>query len=192
MICIIDFETTGLTKESHDFMVQPGICQIGAIKLRTEGMAGSTLPEIDSFDMLINPELPESAWEEGAMKTHGITPEQVKHAPTFYAAFNEFAEFVCGCDTWGGYNNQFDKKVLWHQLMRYGFEKNFPWPPRNVDVMDIARREANKSGKKGLANIKLTEAHILFVGHEFEGAHGALNDVRAAASILRKIGKDYL
>src|ERR1700743_3159674 len=123
MQCFIDLETTGLTQPSNDFIVQPGIVQIGAV--RSDGK---------EFSSYVNPELARD-WEAGAIKTHGITPEQVANAPTFFAIFPAFAAFVLGCDTWGGYNTKFDKDVLWYQLQRYGFERSFPWPINDLDVM---------------------------------------------------------
>jgi DNA polymerase III epsilon subunit-like protein len=175
--CGIDFETTGLLKEgSADFIIQPGIVQIGAV--RTDGR---------EFSTLINPELSRD-WEAGAMKVHGITPDDVKNAPTFFAIFPKFAEFVTGCDTWFGYNTKFDKDVLWHQLFRYGFERSFPWPVNDLDVMKLASNHMAMQGKRGTKRPKLVEIYEHLFKQPFE-AHDALKDIRATHRVLKELTK---
>lgn len=174
--CFIDFETTGLVKEgNNDFLVQPGICQIGAV--RDDGM---------EFSTFINPEV--ARWEEGAMKVHGITPDSVQGAPTFFAIFPKFAAFVTGCDTWGGYNTKFDKDVLWYQLLRYGFERSFPWPVNDLDVMKSASQRMAMEGKRGTKRPKLVEIYEHLFSEPFE-AHDALADIRATYRVHRELTK---
>lgn len=184
MHVVIDTETTGLTTKSHDFMAQPGIVQIGAIKLEqvVEPMQlGTRWKEVDSFYVLVNPEI--SNWEEGAIKTHGITPAIVADAPTFYEVGPALAKFMLGCECWVGFNTKFDRDVLWWQLMKYGFERSFPWPPSELDVMKVAGRVMEQQGKRGTKNPKLAEAYEHFFGTTFDGAHDALADVRATAKV---------
>lgn len=189
MILFLDFETTGLTKNSPDFMAQPGIVQVGAVKLweatdedRGEARVGF---EADSLYTLVNPEF--ATWEEGAMNTHGITPEQVKDAPTFFEIGPALARFALGCRAWAGYNTRFDKDVLWYQLLKYGLERSFPWPPEDIDVMRLASRELEVQGKRGTKSPKLTEAYEHFVGQSLTDAHNALADIRATVQIWRAI-----
>jgi len=179
---VIDFETTDLLKDGvTDFLAQPGICQVGAMRIR------STMDGLycdDEFQSLVNPEI--AKWADGAMKVHGLTPEKIVSAPTFFELFPKLAEFVLGCDTWVGYNNPFDVDVLKFQLQRYGFDTSFPWPPKQVDVMTIASKRLNGMGKRGQKRWKLVDAYQEVFGVGFEGAHDAMNDVRATGKLYVK------
>lgn len=178
MILCCDTETTGLLKGTRDFFGQPGIVQLAAVKLDP-----LTLAEVDSFNLLINPEI--GKWDKEAIETHGIMPDMVKDAPTFFEAGRAFAEFTLGCHTFGGYNCKFDKDVIWWQLLRYGLEKNFPWPLHEVDVMKRASKIMEVQGKRGTKYPTLGEAYKYCFGSDFEGAHDALADIRATAAIWR-------
>lgn len=177
MILLCDTETTGLLKGHRDFFGQPGIVQLAAVKLDDD------LKEVGSFNLFVNPEI--GKWEQGAMDTHGISPDRVADAPTFFEAGRAFAEFALGCDTFGGYNCKFDKDVLWWQLIRYGLEKNFPWPLRDVDVMKRVSKMMEMQGKRGVKFPTLGEAYQYCFKRDFEGAHDALADIRATAEIWR-------
>jgi DNA polymerase III epsilon subunit-like protein len=183
VIFLCDFETTGLTKDTHDYLAQPGIVQIGAIVLEPLQNGGK---EIKSFKTLVNPE--RAQWEEGAIKTHGITHDKVENAPTFFAVFHLLAQMAEGCDTWSGYNTKFDRDVLWYQLQRYGFERSFPWPRFELDVMKLARERMVMEGKRGVKSPKLVEIHHHLFNEDFP-AHDALEDIRATARVLRELSK---
>jgi DNA polymerase-3 subunit epsilon len=182
MILMLDFETTNLLDDrSTDFMRQPGIVQIGMVKL------DDNFEEIDHLVSLVNPEIAAAAWGEKAIATHGIKPEDVQGAPTFYALFPRIASFARGCHSWGGYNLAFDKGVLWFQLLRYGFEKNFPWPSAEIEVMDLVKRQLELRGRRDVKPPKLGEAYEKITGNTMVDAHDALADTRATAAILRAI-----
>jgi DNA polymerase III epsilon subunit-like protein len=176
MICFIDKETTGLLKPGNDFIVQPGIVQIAAIRWHLGAMG-------DEFNELVNPE---TKFEEQATKTHGINADMVQDKPTFFALFPRFAQFVLGCDTWAGYNIQFDKKVLAFQLERYGFERNFPWPPKEIDVMKLANLHMEMQGKRGTKNPTLGEIYEELFGESFK-AHDALADIKATVRVWERL-----
>ena len=191
-ILVIDFETTGLVKEGvTDFLAQPGICQIGAVILDRgigPNVGGSHTVGEWNFDgqleSFINPEI--AQWEAGAIKVHGLSPEKVRDEPTFFEFFPKLAAFAKGCSHWAGYNTKFDRDVLWFQLLRYGFERNFPWPPGEIDVMQLAARRLNIQGKRGQKWPKLVDAYTEVFGKSYEGAHDALADVRATGELLAK------
>lgn len=167
-------------------MRQPGIVQIGALVLDDK------LNEIEAFDTLVNPDIAEGAWQENAIKTHGITPARVANAPSLLGAFSRFASLVNGSVYWCGYNTKFDRDVLWYQLLRYGFERSFPWPIEELDVMKIVSKKLGKVAGKTHDRWKLVDAYAkLFNGETYE-AHDALADVRATGRVLREIGRPYL
>lgn len=179
MQIVIDFETTGLLVPGRDWSVQPGITQIGAIKL------DGNLKEVDVFHSLINPEIAAGAWSEKAIEVTGITPAMVATAPTLFTVFPTLSQFMVGAQVWVGWNSQFDKDVLHHQLCRYGFEKNFPWPPHEHDAMKTFSASAGKQGKRGTKFLNLGESYELVTGHKLQDAHDAVADVRAVAVVLR-------
>ena len=176
MIIIADFETTGLIRAGKDTL--PGITQIGAIRLNAD------LEEMDDFVMDVNPELIPDEWEQGAIKLRGIGPADLMEAPTFFAAFYPFADFVRGSVVWCGHNiNGFDTKVLHNQLARYGFSHHFPWPTYHIDTMDLVVKEYGKRKKLG-------DVYKDITGKTLKNAHEALPDIRACATILRTWGAD--
>ena len=175
---IVDFETTGLLRDGvSDFLAQPGIVQCAVLRFNK----GTKTEEFCSF---VNPEM---SIEPEAQKTHGITLDQVAGAPTFFELFPRLSEFCLGETHWIGYNTKFDKLVLWHQLCRYGFERNFPWPPREIDVMRLVEARLNGQGKQGSKRWKLTDAYREIIGKEMEGAHDAMADVRATYEIYMEL-----
>jgi len=191
MLCVYDLETTGLPNKSRSDL--PGIIQIAAALYDADGT------EVDVFETRVNPELPEKDWEQGAIKVTGIGPDQVeKDWPSFFAAFPAFADFVARAKVLSGYNIVgFDDDVLFNNLVRYGFEKNFPWPRQRLDVMDVAKREysrqrdasLNHKGQRGNRAPKLTTLYFELFETPLEGAHDALNDVRGTARVAFEIAK---
>jgi DNA polymerase III epsilon subunit-like protein len=187
----LDTETTGLVKPTRDFLAQPGICQIGIVcfdfdpAYKTQEGKEMQRNYVD-FMSYVNPEI--AKWEDGAIKTHGITPEMVKDAPTFFEVFEDIARLAKGCDVWGGYNTKFDKDVLAYQLERYGFSRHFPWPRHEVDVMRLVKEKCGEQGKRGEKNIKLVEAYERFIGKPMSSAaHDALADIKATVEIFMEV-----
>lgn len=186
MICLYDLETTGLLNKARSDL--PGIIQIGAVLLDKNG------EELSQFSTRVNPELPPFDWEQGAIKVTGIGPNEVsKDWPSFFEVFPEFADFVARATVMSGYNILgYDDDVLYNNLVRYGFEKHFPWPRHRIDVMDLAKAHHNQQGKRGNKRPKLVEIYKELFGEDMEGAHDAMNDVRGTARVLMEIGKEEL
>ncbi len=183
MLLGLDLETTGfLNQSSTDPARQPGIVQVGAVRLNIK-----TLDEIDTFSCLVDPEIP--IWSESAIETHGIKPEDVKGQPSFFSVGLLLARYSVGCTHFFGYNGKkFDQPVLAWQLKRYGLEYSFPWPPEHVDVMELAMKMMRVGSKRGgMKFMKLTEAYEHFTGKKLDNAHDALADIRATATVLRKV-----
>jgi DNA polymerase III epsilon subunit-like protein len=182
-IVVIDTETTGLVDlKSSSWEKQPGIVQLGAMSWIDFGDASS---EVKTFEMLVNPEI--SVWDEGAIKAHGKKPEDVAGAPSFFSANMALAAFIQGADYWAGYNVKFDKAVIWHQLLRYGFEKLFPWPPKEIEVMDLVSAKLGRVPGKGHDKWKLGNAFKAVTGQDPANEHDALGDVQMTADLLRRL-----
>jgi len=185
MLIMLDFETTTfLNPYSTDPEDQPGITQIGAIKYNEK------LEEVDHFETYINPELRDpSKWTEDAQIVSNIRPADVADAPNFFAAFPRFAEFFRGTKILSGFNIvDFDVHVLHWQLVRYGCQFQFPWPPLQIDVMHLASEWMDLRGKRGRKYPKLGEIYQELFQIELEGAHNALIDCRGTGDVLRAMG----
>jgi hypothetical protein len=152
---IVDFETTGLLSSNPNPEAQPGIVQIGLIELDAEWR------ETNEQCVLINPE---KAIEPDAARTHGITSQNVAGAPTLVALLPDLADIFRRHTTWVGFNNSFDRNVLWHQLLRYNWGQRFPWPSRDLDIMKVSRDVVNIAGKQDVkypSNIRSWKSYII-------------------------------
>lgn len=186
-IIIWDTETTDLlNSDSDDPRFQPGITQIAAIGswLVRDHCDESWTWESKGINLLINPEKPIS---EEASKITGITDEMVKDCPTLFEAFDEIAEFFRAATHMGGFNQEFDQKVLMANLRRYNLQYNFPWAPRSFDVMKGAKDYLNLKGKRDQKYPNLTELHEALFNEKFANAHDALADVEATWRCAKRL-----
>jgi DNA polymerase-3 subunit epsilon len=186
-VITVDIETTGLLRpETKEPEHQPGIVQIALARLEkvsSEHFVGFTVARKQVW--LVNPEKP--VWEPDAIKVHGITPDKVADAPTLFAIYPELCEWFLGADKWVGFNNEFDRKVLFYALARLSLEGRFPWPPDDIDIMKIAKPILNIAGKRDIKHPNLTECHQQLTGEGFDGAHDALADVLATVRCLNRL-----
>lgn len=159
-----DLETTGLSYESGDRMIE-----IGAVKIENGKIT-------ENFATFVNPEkhIPERSTE-----INGITDDDVKSAPKDYEALQDFYKFTRDCIIIGYNNNSFDDVFLIGQSRRcrWNFDN------KTNDVYKIAQKNV-----KGLKNYKLgTVAKAL--GVVLDNAHRAWYDALATAEIFLKIAK---
>jgi DNA polymerase-3 subunit epsilon len=187
-VILVDVETTGLlAPDTQDPERQPGIVQVAALKLERRELAGP-FTEVDCYYSLINPEKPVALWDADAIKVHGITPEMLgADAQSLPAAYPDLCEFFHCSDTWIGFNNEFDRQVLWYQLLRYGKASRFPWPWKDIDVMKVAKPILNIAGKRDVKPPNLMECHTQLTGDGFASAHDALADCRATLRCLNAL-----
>ena len=181
MIVFYDLETTGLLNPHRDL---PGIIQIAAVKVDSLGKI------IETFNMAVDPEINPNDWEKGAIRTTGIGPEDVRSRPTLFTVLPLFANFMVGTRVLAGYNILgFDDIVLDKNLKRYAFDRCFPWPPKRLDVMDVAVQHMNMKGNRGAKRPKLEELYKQEFDESFDDAHDALADVLATAKVGLKIAE---
>lgn len=185
MYIITDLETTGLPIQGAPPEQQPGITQLGWMIIDED-----FLP-IEEGLFWVDPE---KEIEEAASKITGITRELLKEkgAKPLYVHLPELATLYRRHHTWVGFNNKFDRTVLWYQIARYDWGWKFPWPTNDIDVMSVGKDICNIPGKQGIKPPKLIELHKFLFGEEFESAHDALVDVRATQRCLAEIKKREL
>lgn len=186
---VVDAETTGLLKpDTKDPEQQPGIVQIALAKVEPiHGKISNGFTVIDAKSWLVNPEKP--VWDPDSIKVHGITPDKVVDAPTLFTIYPELVEWFLGQNIWIGFNNEFDRKVLFYALARLSLEARFPWPSMDWDIMKIAKPVLNIAGKRDIKHPNLVECHLELTGVNYADAHNALADVMATVACLDKLAE---
>lgn len=123
------------------------------------------------YSTYVNPGIPIPT---SATDVHGITDEMVKDYPTFPMIAHAVWKMFEGADI-GGYNsNRFDVPLLYMELYR----ANIEWDLSNKNLIDactIYKRQESRT---------LTQAVKFFMDANHEGAHGAIDDVRATINVF--------
>lgn len=158
-LVFFDLETTGVSV-SNDRIVQ-----IGIVKYYADGR------EKEEKNRLVNPMIP---IPEEATAVHGITNEMVKDAPTFKQISKGIKAFIGDADLCGFNSNRFDVPLLIEEFYRVGsdFDMN---DRRSIDVWKIFQKMEPRN---------LKAAYKFYCNKNLEGAHDAMNDIRATAEIL--------
>jgi DNA polymerase-3 subunit epsilon len=156
-LLFFDLETTGIHKDVDR------ILQIGIIKIYPDGT-------VREWSTLVNPQIPISA---EASSVHGITEDMVQDAPTFEQIVHTLKAGFTDTDV-AGYNVvKFDMEFLKAEFNRVGVP--FPTGHRFVDAFKIFQRQEPRN---------LTAAVKFFLNKALDGAHDAMNDVRATVEVL--------
>ncbi len=156
---IFDVETTGLSAYV-DEIVSISICDgNGKILL----------------DELVRP-TQKTSWPE-AERIHGISPRDVRKAPTIRQLEGKIVECLDSGEIIAGYNVSFDIRFLDLAPVRYNSSK------KTIDVMELYR---NMTGKRKGTRLCDCASHY---GLEFD-AHSSCEDVVATAFCLRRILAD--
>jgi len=160
-IVFFDLETTGLN------IIRDRIVQIALIKY----FPGDREPI--EFKTLVNPGDVQISKEAEAV--HGISQEMVADQPTFSDIADELYAMFFDADL-GGYNsNRFDVPMLMEEFARAGLELDLS-KRRLIDVQKIFYRMEPRT---------LCAALRFYCNKKLEGAHDALNDVRATVDVLK-------
>lgn len=167
-IVFFDLETTG-TDPNND-----RIAQIACIKITPDDTPQGTREE---KVMLINPTVP---IPEEATKIHGITNEMVKDAPMFKNIAKGLLAFMFGCDLSGYNSDGFDIPMLMKEFERCGIA----FPTWELTCLDVMKYE------KHLNPNKLSDVYFRYTGNVLEGAHDALQDIRATLTVLEHQTKE--
>lgn len=183
-----DLETTGVNKKTDR------IVQFAMEVHKPDGT-------IQAYKTLVNPGMP---IPKGASDVHGITDEiislgcakcwqtreghpnsecpEFKLIPTFGHIAPRLYDGFRDADI-AGYNIMFDRDVLLEEFLRVGIT----WDTSKIAVIDGFRMW------QVIQPRTLTDALEHFVARKLEGAHDAMNDVRAAGAVIQaqlRIGRD--
>ncbi|MBL07730.1 MAG: DNA polymerase III subunit epsilon [Rhodobiaceae bacterium] len=121
---VLDTETTGLSPEKGDRVVE-----IGCVELFNHVPTGKT------FQTYLNPE---RLMDAGAQEIHGLTDDFLKSQPIFLKIVDEFLSFI-GESTLVIHNAKFDLAFMNNELNRIGRE-NIEFE-RAIDTLSIARKK---------------------------------------------------
>lgn len=161
-VVVFDFETTGLSATDCK------IIEIGAVKI-----SGGKITE--QFETFVNPE---QHIDDESTKIHGIVDSDVKDAPTYPNALQDFYKFTRN-STLVAYNIAFDYSFL----SLYGKQAGFNFDNPQIDALKLAVVNV-----KGVKNYKLkTIAEHL--GVLLDNAHRAVYDAIATAEVFIKLAK---
>jgi DNA polymerase III epsilon subunit len=158
LLVFLDLETTGL-----NVLRGEAICEIGGVKVRGKAT-------LETFHALVHPKknMPDEVY-----KIHGISDEDVKHAPFFEAIADDLLRFLSGSVVCA-YNAKFDIDFLNEELQR------IQYPIVTLPVVDVMAM-----AKKTLVLRKYSlEAILSFLQIERQNAHRAMDDARAALDVF--------
>lgn len=167
---VLDTETTGLDNRAE-------VLQI----------AITSLNGVEIFNSLVKP-MRVQRWDE-AMRVHGISPNQVKDAPTIGDLAEQLKEIMAG-RTVAIYNAKFDMRLLWQSIEAGKAGERFRWL-QNLDAVCVMEAYAAYWGERnyrygGYRWQSLGNA-CRQQGVRIVGAHDALGDAKMTAALMRAI-----
>lgn len=140
------------------------ICQVGICKYNDTKL-------IDKYSQYINPE---DEFSPINISIHGITPEDVKKAPTFSEVYSQIRNMIKGNIV--AHHMPFDRIAMQRVLERYQLEVfNVNW----LDTACVARRAWEEFAFKGYGLKNIAKTLIIDFTH-----HDAVEDARVAGEIL--------
>lgn len=176
---IFDTETTGLVgADALPLAKQPKIIEFAAVKLDDK-----TLKEKAQLEFMVHPGHP---LPDDVIKITGIKDDDLKDKPPFQAYFKQLCEFFIGETTVVAHNCTFDMSMMELDLRRLGKQFQFPWPSERKCTVELTNHIKGH-------RLKLAELYEHATnGGKFSGAHRAINDVKALATIVRWMRKENL
>ena len=170
----LDTETTGLSPESGDRIIE-----VGCIELENRRLTGRTK------HFYINPQRPNS---EDALKIHGLTDEFLADKPLFAAVVDELLEFVSGAEI-VIHNAAFDVGFMDAELARLGRPAFASLVHKVTDTLSLAREMY-----PGKSNSLDALCRRLEVDNSNRTLHGALLDAGLLAEVYIRMtrGQDSL
>jgi DNA polymerase-3 subunit epsilon len=159
----LDTETTGLSAESGDRVIE-----IGCVEMLNRRLSGNNL------HFYLNPERPNS---EGAFAIHGLSDEFLADKPLFAAVADELLTYLAGAEVII-HNAGFDVGFLNHELKRIGRPKLEGAVAQVTDSLLMAREMF-----PGKANSLDALCRRLEVDSSQRELHGALLDAGLLAEV---------
>lgn len=177
MYLFFDTETTGTPKNykapATDLNNWPRVIQLAWVFYDTEEK------QIASSCLLIRPrgwEIPkEKFWIDNGFSTEKSLAEGVR----IETALDGFINAVNSANLLIAHNLQFDLPIMQAEMIRAGMAAQNK--PKRFCTMQASTNICKLPGQYGFKWPKLEELHKYLFGESFDGAHDALEDVRATA-----------
>jgi len=173
-LVFLDTETTGLSHESGDRIIE-----IGCIEMVNRRLTGR------NKHFYVNPQRPSS---DDALKVHGLTDDFLADKPLFAAVADELAEFLSGAEI-VIHNAPFDVGFMDAELQRLGRPPFVSVVAKVTDSLTLAREMY-----PGKANSLDALCRRLEVDNSNRTLHGALLDAGLLAEVYIRMtrGQDSL
>ena len=162
---VLDTETTGLSPETGDRIVE-----IGCVELFNHVPTGKT------FQTYLNPE---RSMDVGAQEIHGLTDDFLLNQPIFLKIVDEFLSFI-GESTLIIHNAEFDLAFMNSELKRIG-GKNIEFE-RVIDTLAVARKKF-----PGAQNNLDALCRRFNIDNSRRNLHGALLDSEILAEVYLEL-----
>lgn len=189
MYLFFDTETNGLPKSEvingQKTTVYPRVIQLAFLLLDDD------LNEVDSFCQLIYPDGWSIPQEQFWIDNGYSTENNILYGVKMQDALHQFANAIDKCHTMVAHNIAFDTPVLVAEMQRYGIRANNKTSAKICTMKSTTEFCALPSNRGGFKWPKLIELHQKLFGVGFDGAHDALEDVRATVRCfieLRRLG----
>lgn len=186
MYLVFDTETTGLPRSWNapvtDTNNWPRIVQLAWQFLDEEGKVLAEANRIIRPDGFVIP--PE------ASMVHGITTERaLSEGIALRDALLEFADVLSVAKNLIAHNINFDERVVGSEFIRESLSREFLEAIDKVCTMQSSTEYCGLPGPYGFKYPKLDQLHVCLFDEGFDGAHDALNDVRACARCYFELKK---
>lgn len=189
MYLVFDTETTGFAKrktnkDPNDFSHFPHVIQLAFIRL------DENFNEIETYNELIKPD----NWEIPVEKfwiDHGYnTKESQRIGVPMPEALKHFCNAIDNSKILIAHNMKFDHPIIGAEMMRYKTKPENKNTEKICTMMSTIKfcNIPNKN-RGGLKFPKLDELHVKLFGVSFDGAHDALEDVRATVRCFVELKK---
>lgn len=192
MYLFFDTETTGKPraygKHWHDLDNWPRMTQLAFILYDKDGK------ELQSYCELIKPDGWEIPQEQFFIDNNMSTERCEKEGVILPDALIEFLTALELCEAKVAHNISFDRAIVGSELYRLGFPMEsieyFKFKPK-ICTMKSTTKFCRLPGARGFKWPKLIELNQILFGEGFEGAHDALEDVRATARCFFELKANY-
>lgn len=175
-----DTETNGLPRnykgDIYDLENWPRVIQLAWILFDDNGKV------LDERCSLIKPDGWEIPKEKFWIDNGYSTEKSLEHGRPMVPELTRFAVAIDRCELMIAHNLDFDLPILSAEMIRYSIRANTK--PKKYCTMKGTTSLCKLPGPYGYKWPKLEELHQFLFGRSFEGAHDALEDVKATARCL--------
>lgn len=169
-ICSIDFETTGLSHENGDRIIEVGIA-----KIDPDGI-------IHQYAQLINPE---RSIPRESKQIHGISESMVKSAPLFAEQYPEFKQYIDGSHI-VAHNTKFDTGFLNNECDIAGLAS-----PNHLEIFDTLLLARHVFGLPRCNLSSVSERFNVPVHNAHRALHDAYNTLLIFLEMVSNLHKTH-